>query len=225
MIRLLFFMIMLGAFSPGRAEEFDARVIVVMDGDTVMLLRDGKRIKLRLANIDAPEADQAFGKASRQALADRVLKKQVHVNSMAVDAYGRMVGELSLDGQSVNEEQVSKGMAWEYSHYHRNKHYLELDKQARQARRGLWAQSEQAIEPEQWRKAHPKPGTLKTASSIKTNSACGKKHLCSQMKTCEEAKVYFLQCGVKSLDGNGDGVPCESLCAAGTAAFPTPRVN
>jgi hypothetical protein len=32
------------------------------------------------------------------------------------------------------------------------------------------------------------------------------------MKTCEEAKLYLLACGVKTLDGNGDGIPCESVC-------------
>ena len=212
MIRLLLCTIMLGASCLLQAEEFDARVIAVMDGDTVMVLHDGKKIKIRLANIDAPESDQPFGKESRQALVERVLKKQVHVNSQAMDVYGRMIAELSVDGQSVNEDQVSKGMAWEYSHFHSNKRYLALYKQARQSHRGLWAQSVQPIAPEQWRKSHPKTGADKTSSSHIANFACGKKHLCSQMQSCEEAKIYFLKCGVKSLDGNGDGVPCENLC-------------
>jgi len=195
------------------AEEFDARVIAVMDGDTVMVLREGKKIKVRMLNIDAPESDQEFGKESRQALADRVLKKQVHVSSQAVDSYGRMLAEISVDGKSVNEEQVNNGMAWEYSHFHRDKRYLSLNKQAQKMRRGLWAQAVQPISPEQWRKAHPsKYQSAKPSSSLHVNAACGKKHLCSQMLSCEEAKIYYLQCGVKTLDGNGDGVPCESLC-------------
>ena len=205
------------------AEEFDAKVIVVMDGDTVMVLRDGKKIKVRLANIDAPESDQAFGKESRQALADRVLKKQVRIKSQAVDSYGRMIAEISLDGSSVNEEQVSKGMAWANSRFHRNKRYLELDKQARQSNRGLWAKGTQAISPEQWRKSHPaKISTAKVNSRPPVNKVCGKKHLCSQMKSCEEAKVYFMQCAARSLDGNGDGVPCESLCVTEAVKLPSP---
>lgn len=203
-------------FGLAQAEEFDAKVIVVMDGDTVMVLRDGKKIRIRLSNIDAPESDQAYGKESRQALADRVLKKQVHVNSRAVDSYGRMIAELSVDGRSVNEEQVQDGMAWEYSHYHRNKRYLSLNKQAQQSHRGLWAQPVQPVAPEQWRKTHHHGlHAAQAAPSVYVNAACGKKHLCSQMHSCEEAKLYFLQCGVKTLDGNGDGVPCENLCVAG----------
>jgi micrococcal nuclease len=215
MMRCLLCAVLAGLCSLVQAEQFDARVIAVMDGDTVMVLRDGKKIKIRLANIDAPESDQEFGAESRQVLLGRVLKKQVHVNSQAVDKYGRMIAELSVDGHSVNEEQVQSGMAWEYSHFHSNKRYVSLNKQAQQARRGLWGQAVQPISPEQWRKTHlAKPYATKAASSIHQNAACGKKHLCSQMISCEEAKIYFLQCGVKTLDGNGDGVPCESLCAA-----------
>ncbi len=208
-------LLLLLLFSIGivHAEEFDAKVIAVMDGDTVLVLRDGRKIKVRLVNIDAPESDQEFGKESRDALVNMVLKKQVHINSQAIDSYGRMIAELSLDGQSVNEEQVNKGMAWEYSHFHRNKRYLSLNQQARQAKRGLWAQSVQPVSPEQWRKTHlKKTHVAKAVSSTQMNAACGKKHLCRQMKTCEEAKIYFLQCGVQTLDGNGDGVPCENLC-------------
>ena len=213
-MRLLLLMLLSASFNVAHAEEFNARVIAVMDGDTVLLLRDGKKIKVRLANIDAPESDQEFGAESRQALVDRVLKKQVHVNSQAMDNYGRMIAEISVDGRSVNEEQVQNGMAWEYSHFHSNQRYLSMNKQAQQARRGLWGRAVKPISPDQWRKSHlAKSHTLKTASSIQVNAACGKKHLCSQMVSCEEAKIYLLACGVKSLDGNGDGIPCESLCA------------
>jgi deoxyribonuclease-1 len=41
---------------------------------------------------------------------------------------------------------------------------------------------------------------------------CGSKTTCSQMQSCEEAKFYLTTCGVKRLDGDGDGVPCTQLC-------------
>lgn len=214
-MRLLTFLLLLALFSLAQADEFEAKVIAVMDGDTVMVLRDGNKTKVRLSNIDAPELDQAFGKESRAALANLVLKKQVHVDTQAIDSYGRLIAELKLDGKSVNELQVSNGMAWEYSHYHRNTRYLSLNKHAKNSRRGLWAGSVEPMSPEQWRKRHAHQYTAATsASSQPANTSCGKKHLCSQMKTCEEAKMYLLVCGVKTLDGNGDGVPCESLCVA-----------
>ncbi len=212
-MRWLFCLLLLGMCSLVQADEFEARVIVVMDGDTVMVLRDGKKIKVRLAHIDAPESEQEFGRESRQALADLVLKKQVRVKSQAVDSYGRLIAELSLDGQSVNETQLSNGMAWENSRHDRNRRYQSLSKQAQQSRRGLWSKSAQPVSPEQWRKTHPaKSKSVQAASAARVNVACGKKHLCSQMVSCEEAKIYQMQCGVQTLDGNSDGVPCENLC-------------
>jgi hypothetical protein len=41
---------------------------------------------------------------------------------------------------------------------------------------------------------------------------CGTKTTCKQMASCEEATQYLNDCGVKSLDKDGDGTPCESLC-------------
>ncbi|MBK8752312.1 MAG: endonuclease [Candidatus Competibacteraceae bacterium] len=41
---------------------------------------------------------------------------------------------------------------------------------------------------------------------------CGTKTTCKQMSSCDEAQFYLTRCGVKSLDGDGDGIPCVSLC-------------
>ena len=215
----LFLFLLLGIASAVYAEEFDARVIAVMDSDTVLVLRDGNKIKVRMANIDAPELEQAHGKESRQSLVERVLQKQGRIKSQAVDSYGRMIAELSVDGRSVNEEQLQNGMAWEYSHYHSNKRLLSLTREAQQAQRGLWGKP--AIAPEQWRRTHPvKLHPSEADTPVQKNPVCGKKRLCRQMISCEEAKIYLRHCGVKSLDGNSDGVPCESLCAPEPVMLP-----
>jgi len=41
---------------------------------------------------------------------------------------------------------------------------------------------------------------------------CGEKKYCSQMSSCDEAYFYLNKCGIKSLDRDKDGIPCESLC-------------
>lgn len=38
------------------------------------------------------------------------------------------------------------------------------------------------------------------------------KRTCSQMRSCAEAMYHLRQCGVRKLDRDGDGVPCESIC-------------
>lgn len=216
LIRVLMAVALLCAGGPAQAAEFAARVIAVLDGDTVLVLREGRKIKVRMANIDAPEKDQAFGKQARDSLLEMVDKRQVQIDSQAIDQYGRMVGLISVDGRNVNQEQVRRGMAWEYSHYHADKTYIGLQSDARQARRGLWSQgSPQA--PWEWRKSHPSvdDGSHAAATSKSVTGdapGCGSKTRCAEMTSCEEARHYLTQCGIKTLDGNGDGVPCEKLC-------------
>ena len=197
-------------FNAACAEEFVARVIAVMDGDTVLVLRGVQKVNIRLADIDAPEKGQDFGSESRQALLNMVLKKQVRVNSRAIDDYGRVVAEVNVDGRSVNEEQVRRGMAWQYSYFHSDKILLALQGEARAARRGLWAQAS-PTPPWEWRKIHAAANPLQPVAT--RDDACGGKRRCAQMRSCDEARFFLSRCGMKSLDSNGDGVPCESLCA------------
>jgi endonuclease YncB( thermonuclease family) len=204
-----------------QAETFTAKVIAVLDGDTVLILHNGKAIKVRIANIDAPEKTQAFGKQSRESLLEMVGKKQVQIDSQAVDQYGRIVGLIEVDGRNVNQEQVKRGMAWEYSHYHSDKTYLLLQSDAQQVRRGLWAQSSPQA-PWQWRKLHPTvkptvpnqpPASQRVVPVMLYDMECGKKRHCSQMSSCDEALFYLTRCGVKELDRNNDGEPYENLCS------------
>ncbi len=211
-----------GIAMSAQAETFNAKVIMVMDGDTVMVLRGNQRIKVRMANIDAPEKDQAYGKESRESLQQMLGRKTVRIDSQAVDKYGRMVGTISLDGMDVNQEQLRRGMAWENSHFHSDRKFLGLQADAQKMRRGLWAQAVPQA-PWEWRKLHPSTGPLSNpmqhrapgATTPRTayDAECKKKRLCSQMSSCDEARYYLAHCGVRTLDRNKDGIPCESLCS------------
>lgn len=198
-----------------RAETFNAKVIAVLDGDTVLVARPGKRpAKVRLASIDAPEKAQPYGARSRQALAELVLGHEVRVDTVATDKYGRWVAQLTRDGHSVNQQQVSSGMAWEYSHFHRDREYAALQHEAQQARRGLWAQPD-PVPPWEWRKSHPVTGAAPRDRSLPSAAAdfsCGHKRHCSQMRSCDEAHFFLSHCGLSSLDKDGDGIPCPALC-------------
>ncbi len=41
---------------------------------------------------------------------------------------------------------------------------------------------------------------------------CASKSTCAEMVDCKEAKFFLSSCGVKSLDQDGDGIPCENIC-------------
>lgn len=214
LFRILLLAASLFAAGLAQAGEFTAKVLAVMDGDTLLVMRGGKPVKLRLAEVDAPEKAQPYGTASQESLAELVMGKQVRVESRAVDDYGRIVALVHLDGLNVNHEQVRRGMAWEYSRFHSNKALMALQREAQLARRGLWA-GEDIVEPSQWRKQHgaarPQPGAV-VSSAHPSDPACAGKRNCSQMVSCDEAKRYLERCGPRSLDGDRDGRPCEKLC-------------
>jgi hypothetical protein len=50
------------------------------------------------------------------------------------------------------------------------------------------------------------------AASGTPELTCAGKRTCKQMDSCEEATFYLTKCGVRSLDGNWDGVACNGLC-------------
>ena len=208
-IGLVAVLFLLGTLNAAYAEEFSAKVIVVIDGDTVLILRGNKQVKVRLAGIDAPEKMQAFGENSKQSLTELVLNKQVRVDSQAMDNYGRMVAQIKVDELNVNYEQVQRGMAWAYSRFNRSKALLVLQNSAMEAKRGLWAQSD-PMPPKEWRKAH----AASQQQYVVQNDICGSKRYCSQMSSCNEANFYLSHCNARSLDKNHNGVPCEHLCPA-----------
>ncbi|MDD5412676.1 MAG: thermonuclease family protein, partial [Methylobacter sp.] len=87
LILTLFFIL---SFSAGATEILEGRIVGVHDGDTVTLLITGNhQLKIRLAQIDAPESSQAFGQRSKQSLSNIVFNKTVKVEKDTTDKYGR----------------------------------------------------------------------------------------------------------------------------------------
>ncbi|KCV10801.1 thermonuclease family protein [Bordetella holmesii] len=151
-----------GAGLPVASYEIHGTVVSVADGDTVTLRSAGGQRRIRLDSIDAPEAGhgrdepgQPYAEASRQHLAALVTGKNLTAQCYEKDQYGRDLCALMLpDGRSVNREQVAAGNAWAYTarrgDYLRDKAMPELQRRAREARLGLWAEGG-AMEPWKWR--------------------------------------------------------------------------
>jgi endonuclease YncB( thermonuclease family) len=97
--------------------DFNGPVVNVHDGDTVTVLVERTQVRVRLVDIDAPELGQAFGKRSRQSLADMCAGKTAHVADRGKDRYGRTLGHVSCAGVDANAEQVRRGMAWVFVRY------------------------------------------------------------------------------------------------------------
>ncbi|KAA2211609.1 nuclease [Pseudoroseomonas oryzae] len=205
---------------PALAAELRGEVVGISDGDTLTLLTPDKRqVRVRLAEIDAPESRQPWGSRAQQALSALVFHQAVRVVVQDTDRYGRTVGTVWVGGRNANAEMVRQGQAWVYRQYLRDRSLLALEDEAKQARRGLWALPEaERVPPWQWRRqgqsSQPAPAPLPRASAVAGSAAftCGGKRLCREMSSCAEARFHLQQCGLSRLDGDRDGVPCESLC-------------
>ncbi len=126
-------------------------VVSVHDGDTLTVLVGKQQVKVRLAEIDAPELRQAFGQRSRQSLAELCFQESAKVEQIARDRYGRSVGRVQCAGMDASAHQVATGMAWVYDRYSKPSSPLyRLQNLAKAARRGLWADND-PVPPWEWR--------------------------------------------------------------------------
>jgi len=133
------------------AETFTARVVSVHDGDTITALADGNRqVKVRLAGIDAPELGQPYGQAAKGRLSKLAFGKTVEIEVSDKDRWGRTIGVVEIDGKPAGEVMISEGLAWHYARYSDDQRLARAEREARQARRGLW-HDPQPVPPWEWR--------------------------------------------------------------------------
>ena len=64
-----------------KLKTVNGEVVQIQDGDTLTVKTERDRLyKVRLADIDAPEMGQPFGKPARRLAVDLALEKTVRVN-------------------------------------------------------------------------------------------------------------------------------------------------
>ena len=119
-------------YSPALADTIQGKVIKIADGDTVAIVDEsGKKHRVRLAGIDAPEKDQPYGDVSTQGLVELVSGKTVTIKYEKRDLYKRIVGKILVDPPGevfcmaldcvkkidAGLEQIKSGLAWHYKYY------------------------------------------------------------------------------------------------------------
>jgi len=130
-------------------------VVGISDGDTLTArcraADTPATIKVRLADIDAPERAQRFGQRSRRHLSEICWRKTARIKPVSIDQYGRTVGYVTCDRTDAGAEQVRAGMAWVAIYFaSKNSGLYAIEREARSARRGLWIDTA-PIAPWDWR--------------------------------------------------------------------------
>lgn len=131
-------------FLPGPCFGWMGKVVGVADGDTIEVLQDRRAVRIRLYGVDCPEKRQDFGRKAKRFTSSKVYGATVRVEPMATDRYGRIVALVFLEGAptSLNQMLVENGLAWVYRGYCADSFcpgWLELERQARERRSGLWS--------------------------------------------------------------------------------------
>lgn len=126
----------------------------VEDGDTIDIMANGVREKIRLEGIDAPETwpweqgcitarltVQACGEAATRALRAKIRGDKVRCAILGRDIYSRLLGECFSgppgDEVNLNAWMVREGYAVAYRRY--SQAYVADQEAARKERKGLWA--------------------------------------------------------------------------------------
>lgn len=131
-----------------------AQVLRIHDGDTITLrCGEGAPVRVRFANIDAPELHQAYGMQARDDLVSLIGDDPVSIESRAVDRYDRTIATVGNARGDLGLLLVEHGYAW--CGMRPTRTCREAMQAARDARRGLWTQTDPQP-PWQWRRAHPR---------------------------------------------------------------------
>ena len=123
-------------------------VTSVHDGDS---FRVGKQA-FRLWGIDAPELDQRWGTAAREALRELLTGADAVMIERHGTSWKRIVVRAESGGKDVSLELLKMGLAWYCPEFAPKRNdYREAEQEARKVRRGLWS-DENPVSPAEWRK-------------------------------------------------------------------------
>lgn len=219
------------AGSDGDLYEIDR----IIDGDTLSAVKDGDAMRIRLACIDAPESNQVpHGRLSANRLSSLV-GERVRLNIVDEDRYGRPVAEVySASGKLfVNLQMVASGDALVYRQYLQNcedraRALVAAEERASAQGLGVWGDSSFVMpwdyrdgkRAAETRQPNDEPVVVEEAEPTPTptpevrlpdcvESDCN----CSDFTSWRQAQdVLEAYSGdPHRLDGDKDGIACESL--------------
>jgi endonuclease YncB( thermonuclease family) len=140
------------AASPSWA-DFQARVVMVHEGDRITIYHGGRNQIVFLQDIDCPELKQPYGKQAKRAATAYLGGREVIVRGLKPDAHGRTTAEILLaDGRNVGQELLKEGLAWWKRSGSGDRSLEQLEELARASGKGLWAEPN-PVPPWKWKTA------------------------------------------------------------------------
>jgi micrococcal nuclease len=186
------------------------KVVRVVDGDTVVILIDGKQTRVRLIGVDTPEtvhpqkAVEAYGKEASQFTRILLEGKSVYLEYEAgaskLDKYGRTLAYVYRvpDRLFINQELIRQGYAHAYTRYpfRHLEAFRAHERAAREAKKGLWAEGATIVSD-----AQPATAPAKTSSPSQrqatVNTETVQRPTPQPRAQTQETTVYVTRTGAK----------------------------
>lgn len=202
---------------PTPETTIEVAVVRVIDGDTIEVDIGGTLFSVRYIGINCPESDQPGGseatEANQQLVEGQLVRLEKDISD--VDQYGRLLRYVYVGELFINSELVSLGYAQAATYPPDVAHtdlFVELEREAREAGRGLWTQPTMVASTPT--SPQPETPTVSPASPEPSWDCGGDLYNCGDFSSCQELMSYWNACpgDPSQLDEDGDGQPCESLC-------------
>ncbi|HOY30358.1 MAG TPA: thermonuclease family protein [Bacteroidales bacterium] len=150
-----------------KGDKIKGRIIAVVDGDTYdILLKNKRKIRVRMEGIDAPEKGMSFYRAAKNHLARLCLLKTATVKITGRDKHERFLGFTYLDdGTELSHEMIKSGLAWHFKKYNSDADLSALEKEAKKSAVGLWSEKN-PVAPWEIRKLRRNGNTSQKSSGI-----------------------------------------------------------
>lgn len=135
------------------AATIEGSALDVQDGDSFLLRADdGRRIRVRVAGIDAPERAQPYADASRRHLGDLLRGHRIRLEAVKQDVFDRTVARVVVvDGEPPERDaalaQLEAGLAWHFRRYSAEQppdeaaRYARAERDAKARGHGLWREA------------------------------------------------------------------------------------
>jgi len=217
----------------------EAKVVRVVDGDTIEVSFNGKTETVRFIGINTPETVdprkpvECYGERASAAAKEMLTSETVWLESDPSqsdrDKYNRLLRYVWTDDAVVDfgKVMISTGFAYEYTYdvpYKYQAVYKQSQKDAEQKKLGLWADNACPVATIKPTSAPTQSQSSGTSTSTSGGGACkysctSPDRDCSDFSSHAEAQAFFNCCGFTvtsdpmKLDsvGVGDGVACESI--------------
>lgn len=122
----------------------------IIDGDTLEILKNGEKTKIRILGINTPEKEGGFRPAecfgdhasdyAKTFLHNKTVVLLESKTGDKVDKYGRLLRYVFVDGQDFGGHLITLGYAESYKRFphDRKNYYNNLETQAQKSKKGMW---------------------------------------------------------------------------------------